>query len=322
MSSTINNLTLRSPIDYTENVALATPGANWKAPLSSFVRNKLTANANFFVAVTGNDSNPGTALLPWATPQHAYDFITSTFDFGGFAVAVTIGAGTYTDVAAVTRPSGGSAILTIDTPWPGGGFLGFVGDIVTPSNVVFNVNTHVSFGCLVLAGSFPIPGAVSIDGIKVEGSTLGAFGIGNLMSGYTFQIGNVAGTGNFEFGAFTGGGGNGAHILVSAPGAEVEINNNYTISGGAGSHILSQSICIFYNGSGTGTLTGTPNFTDAFITVRNNSIVWLDGEYFSGSATGKQFDISTNSLINTDLAGPTVIPGNVAGTIETGGVLA
>ena len=60
-TTTLNEVT-RSPVDYTEYVRLATPGVNWKAQLSSFVRRLLTSATAFYVSATGSDSNPGTSL--------------------------------------------------------------------------------------------------------------------------------------------------------------------------------------------------------------------------------------------------------------------
>lgn len=58
-------------------------------------RTILTANTNFYVAVGGSDSNPGTLAAPWATIQHAFNFISSLIDFGSMVVTINLSAGTF-----------------------------------------------------------------------------------------------------------------------------------------------------------------------------------------------------------------------------------
>jgi hypothetical protein len=45
----------------------------------------------------------------------------------------------------------------------------------------------------------------------------------------------------------------------------------------------------------------------------------FNGSTFSGSATGKRYDVSTNAVIQTAGAGGNLLPGNSAGTTATGG---
>jgi len=73
--------------------------------------------------------------------------------------------------------------------------------------------------------------------------------------------------------------------------------------------------CIFMNGDIT--LSGTRAFT-TFALASANAYIEAIGS-ITGSATGKRYDVSGNSVINTEGAGATFLPGNVAGTTATGG---
>ncbi|MHC5542321.1 hypothetical protein ACYOEI_29205, partial [Singulisphaera rosea] len=105
----------------------ANDGVNWTLFDASAQRIKLTANATYYVATTGNDSNPGTSGSPWLTVQHAVDYALNTVDSGGFNVTISVANGTYTGAASITKPMVGGGLLIIQ------------GNVGTPANVFFNV---------------------------------------------------------------------------------------------------------------------------------------------------------------------------------------
>ena len=47
------------------------------------IRTRLSTSTNYYVATTGNDSNPGTIGSPWLTLQHALNYIINSIDLGG-----------------------------------------------------------------------------------------------------------------------------------------------------------------------------------------------------------------------------------------------
>ena len=67
------------------------------------------------------------------------------------------------------------------------------------------------------------------------------------------------------------------------------------------------------------TLTGTPNFSVAFADADLNAGMNIGGNTFTGSGTGKRYEVTLNSSMNVSGAGATYLPGNVSGTTATGG---
>ena len=93
------------------------------------------SNLDFYVATTGSDSNPGTALLPFATIQHAVH-VAQQYDYQLlYFPTIHVAAGSYTE--NVQLPSLVS-VNSISQPFhpPNSGFI--VGDTTTPTNVVLN----------------------------------------------------------------------------------------------------------------------------------------------------------------------------------------
>lgn len=80
--------------------------------LGAPIREVLAANVDFYVSTTGSDSNPGTSGSPWATLQHAFDWIAANIDMGAFNVIVQLADGTYDGFTQATSPIG-SGILQV-----------------------------------------------------------------------------------------------------------------------------------------------------------------------------------------------------------------
>ena len=68
----------------------------------------------------------------------------------------------------------------------------------------------------------------------------------------------------------------------------------------------------------TVTLSGAPAFTIAFSYAEGLGAIRATGMTFSGSATGKRYELSGGSLVQT-FGGASYLPGDVAGTTATGG---
>src|SRR5690606_36421850 len=102
-------------------------------------------------------------------------------------------------------------------------------------------------------------------------------------------------------------------------GGVVSAIGNYTISGGALIHWVSLSGILRSQGR-TITLTGTPAFSGSFAQAGALGIMYINGNTFSGAATGKRYDVLENSAIKVAGAGATYLPGNAAGTETLGGI--
>lgn len=248
------------------------------------VRDVLTADRTYYVRTDGSDSNTGlanTAAGAKLTIQGALDAIAQ-IDFNGYVVTVQIGSGTYTaDVLVpVTVGQADQYALVIK------------GDTTTPSNVVLNgyLSAYVGAFC-------------SAEGIKFTTGGLYA------SSGY------IELTGQCEFGAC------GSYHMSANNGGEIYIGAvNYTISGSAPYHCYCYAGGKFVQGAGgTVTLTGTPAFSGSFLLMDELSLAEIYTVTYSGSATGKRYEATLNSVINTYGGGATYLPGNAAGSTATGG---
>lgn len=286
------NESVRSPIDGTESVRLATAGANWRATLASIFsglgREKLTAARTYYVRSDGSNSNTGRvdsaggAFLTW---QFAYDYVCSNLDFGGQAVTIQHGS----EAGTTTFTTG----ILMTQSWIGGGTLYIVGNgsttVITDTISIWNLSSNIL-------------GAFILQSIKLAGSLAG---VTNTAVGI-IQIGT-----NVEFGAST------YHMLVQAYSAIIKIVGNYTISGSASAHYVVSGGQIIASNL-TATLTGTPAFSLSFADARSG-LITSTGMTFTGAATGPRYFADLNGVIDVGGSGANYFPGNSAGSTATGG---
>ena len=263
-----------------------TGGANW-LPMG---RIKLGANTTFYVATTGNDSTGnGTSGAPWLTKQHAYNVLQANYDLNNFQATVQIADGSYTDVLVAFGPLLGQNSSVI-----------FSGDAVTPDNCLTTAPSG-SAGCYSIGGG----AAVQIQGQKLVATA----GNGNAI---TTGGGGLAYFLNCDFGACAT-----AHLFAGDY-SQIVCIGNYTISGGAVNHAISQGTILINDGTLT-TLVGTPAFSDAYARASECGVVDFRSATFSGAATGPRYDVNTNGVINTGGGGASFLPGNSSGVSATGG---
>jgi hypothetical protein len=254
-------------------------------------RIRMAANTSFFVSTTGSDSaNTGlTAASPFATIQHALNYIANNVDLAGLIATIQLADGTYSAGVLMTQPfvGGGPANVVIN------------GNSVTPTNVVLST----SGVCLQATGSGV---GFSVQNLKMTSSAAHCILI-------QFAATILCGAG-LVFGTAT----SGFHITSNTNG-QIFIQNSYAITGGAQAHIFTQLSASSYESSGiTVTLTGTPAFSVAFAEVIDGSLI-AQGVTFSGSATGVRYLASLNGTINTNGGGANYFPGNSAGSTASGG---
>jgi hypothetical protein len=103
--------------------------------------------------------------------------------------------------------------------------------------------------------------------------------------------------------------------------ARVTCWNNYSITGGALSHIWLDAMGFFLAFFSVATLTGTPAFGQAFITCQAASQIHYGSSSYSGPAIGKRYIISGLAGVINNEGGQveTFFPGNAAGTISDEG---
>lgn len=272
-------------------------GSNYRT-VSAPARAKVapTTTVTIYVQATGSDANPGVlSSSPKSTRQAIYDEVYQRYDIGAARMVVQH-TGNFTDNTAVLRgrPPGlgndGAATPYAHT-------LHFLGDTTTPSNCTitstnncFSATNNTSF---------------HVDGfrfISTNGHALSA------------SFGSVLGVGSVNFGACP----NGNHFDATFGGG-FHFDNNYTISGNAQAHKAAASGGYIQNqgGSLTCTLTGTPAFANAFMSVQSNGLIVDQTTTYTGAATGTRFAVGPyggafNLAYGTDPN--TLLPGSVNGT--------
>jgi hypothetical protein len=308
-NTTTLNETLRSPVDYTEFVRLATTGANWKASLSSITRQRLFGSGAFYVATTGNDSNPGTIGSPWLTLQHAMNFI-SAIDGGGNNVVVNIGAGSF---------AGFGIKDTI-----GIGVLQFIGAGSTNTTITSGPNDGVfNFGECISNYAGTQTALIGVDKVTFDNSGAPEVAIVIALPGANFNLGNAITFVAADIG-FKGGEVNTIGYIegvfqcqfVAIAGAY-----NITMTGGSIGYIFFfQEGATFFD-SGTWTLSGAADtILNATATLENGASYVSSGASYSGSVVGQRYAGITNSSFgggDFGRLGPTFFPGTIAGTLDT-----
>lgn len=268
-----------------------TDQTNWTflCDLSAF-RLRLTGNANYYVATTGNDSNNGSIGSPWLTIQHAVSVIQNAVDLSGFTININVADGTYT---------GGVQIIG---PFTGSGVVNLIGNTTTPANCVISTTAanciDCSQGTLLNVQGFKLTAATSGDCVRAS------------------RLATINVYGNMEYSAVNNA--NSQHIYAF-DGGIIYANANYKITGTAASHYKAAQNSLVESQSNTVTITGTPAFAFAFAFSSNLGDIATSGQTYSGSATGQRYQVQANSIINTNAGGATYLPGNSAGSSTSGG---
>lgn len=260
-------------------------------PLAEDFREKLDAARTYYVRTDGSNSNNGfanTAGGAFLTIQKAVDTV-SGLDTNGQIVTIQIADGTYTGAVTLKNVAGFSTA----------GDLVIKGNNATPANVVISTTSASAF----TADSLSV--AWDIKDLKIQTTTSGSCIV--ISNGATVRWGNL------NFGASAG-----AHIYASPNGKAVCLSN-YAISGGATVHWQATDLSYIFCVAKTVTITGTPAFSAAFAYCYQLSDIPCYSCTFSGSATGKRYDIATNGVVFTNGAATTYLPGGTAGTTATGG---
>lgn len=286
-----NTLTRTTVLSSSNSDAAVTFGAGTKrvfvtmtALQGASVREKLTADRTYYVRTDGSDSNDGlanTSGSAFLTIQKGLD-TAAKLDTNGYSVTVKVMDGTWTQ--ALTIP-----------PCIGGGKFILEGNTTTPANC------HLSVTGTAISVAHDLA-YVNVRGLKITGSTYGIF---------------VLPAGRVEYQAVEFGASSSQHIFVAYRGY-IEATGNYSIVGGAASHIITTAGAYSRINSRTITLTGAPVFT-TFAQSSGGGSAFMQGDTFSGTATGKRYDVTMNAILDAAGGGATYLPGNVAGTTATGG---
>jgi len=266
----------------------------------------LTQNLTFYVNyATGSDANDGAAAVlaaghgPFKTLQKAADVI-GTFNLNGYNVTVNV----------ADSPSYSSVRLPASA---GNGSINWIGNAANPGNVVITGTNTIA---VMVAGVNN-----AMNGFKVQ--TTGGTGQIDTRAGIHAQGSVAASFTNFEWGACAG-----PHNFIYG-GAYVRLGGTIKISGSTQNHTYGLGCfvnCIYgakldFIGVAASpwTLVGVPNFPTAFVLTDSVGVAMMSYSTLTGTATGKKYQATYNSVIGAVGGGINYLPGDVAGTVATGG---
>lgn len=268
--------------------------------LNTALRTVLTQDATFYVAPGGVDA-PGNGLSivsPAATIQYIIDLLQAGYDLNWRTATIQLANGSYNQSTSHIGSIPGlqaAARLVIQ------------GNMASPNLVTWvgNPCLNCSNGALVSVQGMTLQSAASQ---CVIAQTHSRVLVSNVIFGTTLN----------------------SHMLA-ARGASIQVNGNYTIAGGGASHLTCfEAGEIFCDpppgnyttagiGSPTVTLTGTPNFSNAFALCNATSIMKIGAVFAGTGATGVRYKVNYNSVVNTQGQGANYLPGDQAGVLTQGG---
>lgn len=257
-------------------------GSAWRAIV---IRDILSADRDYYVRTDGNDNNSGlvnTAGGALRTIQAAINKCYSV-EQNGFSININVGSGTHTSGVSVSARFSGTVSL--------------IGDTVTPANVILSTTN---------AQGITLSGA----GVMLQ---LRGFDMRTITAGQCLFVTNQAQLridGLMIFGACAAN-----HMYASNDGV-ITVVSNYTINGAPQAHHLSEFRGTINCNNLTITISGTPAWADTFARCRNQSLMQINNNTYSGSATGSRFNVATLSNIYVNGGGATYLPGNALGTTD------
>lgn len=242
--------------------------------LQSF--NRVYNPANYYVATTGNDANPGTLASPFLTLQGAWDWIAQNVDAKSGNIVINLAAGSYAGFTANGMPVQAASITIL-------------GDIAAPASYIINSAITAQGGA-----QFFLKG--------IKGTSASNF----LLVREFSKVGILQGC---QFGAIT-------NSCFNAQGGTIEIFSDYIINGSQQYHYFASARGLIKNQGLTITISGTPAFT-VFAKAQNQAGVFIQSNTYSGSATGKRFEVNTQAQVDTNTAAAAnTLPGNAVGSAD------
>lgn len=254
----------------------------------SIARQRLIANTQFWIdPQSGNDNNDGlTGGTAWATLQKFADFACKRCDTAGFSLT-----------AQLFRATNAVSAL-FDGPILGGGNVVINGNVGAPTSI----GLSRAGGDLIVVQD---QAHIQVQGLGV--TTTGSGGCLVARQGGIIDIDRV------DFGACAG-----SHMDASSSGS-IGLNGNYSISGGAVSHIHANNQGAVNGGSRTVTVNNNPAFSAYYAGV-SSGIVQMLGFTFVGTATGPRFSAGRAGQVRTDTENPLHLPGSQPGLALKSGV--
>lgn len=254
-------------------------------------RELLTADRTYYVDTDlGDDGNDGlsSGAGAFATIQAAVD-AAALLDVGIYDVTISVRLHeTYTQQTQI-KSTVGAGVVTIEA------------DAAGATNLLHHTGSSSTDGCI-HTGELDIKGTWRLRGFEFRTTTNGRC-VQVQGAGHTLLLDGC------EFGACA------REHVRAYNGAVVTFEGDYTISGSARQHWECSNHATIDCTALTITLTGTPNFSTAFVRTANMGVIVANTLTFSGSATGQRFiTLPGVSVIYTAGAGTSYFPGNSGGS--------
>ncbi len=303
-------------------------------------RTRVPSDSEFWVSLSGNDTNPGTQPLPWRTLQYAWDRILWDYDFGPPAGRADPFPGPIVHVGNTTTTTDYEGVLCRGEPVGLAGMVLFEADAaqghawdcaVVPSVLSRGLGNcfYADNGARIAVSGFYVANPNGL------GDCLGTGGGGSILSlerkGSLFDIVASPGAPAPAYGHMTAA--SGAELLIGR-GATSTTPYAYSIVHGGGGqyHITAGDYGrIYYCTNGTPGLVsvylyGTPAFTAGFACapggfINGEAIAWQGVSGGSGStlASGPVGLAVRNGIVDGGAGNPSYWPGTLPPTIGTGG---
>lgn len=290
-------------------------------------RTILTGDLVVNVPLPGDTGN-GSYNNPYSI-QPAIDDLFANYDFAGHNVTIKLQAGIlgssnpyifYKGFVLSGRMVGqsGLGIPLLNMPGEPPFVIGRKGRL----SIVGSENPGHPHGAFI----YPMPGEAACVSIS-EGAAIAISGVGmdsgrvrqdciDVFDGAFLDLKNIV---------FGNAGAAFSNHISAAFGAKVQISGHIMVSGPSASFAtVGNNSCLYWNNNGEAgltlpfTLTSTPYFRDAFLQV-DNGIAYAHAVAFNGAAAGKRWSVMRNGVISTNSPDPNYLPGNVAGSGQSGG---
>jgi hypothetical protein len=265
------------------------------------IRELLTAARTYYVATTGSDSNDGLSVgTPFATIQHAVNFVSTEIDLQGYEVTIQVSTGVYNENVTLKSLVGGNGKL--------------LGDTTTPTNVVIKAPA---------LSTYCVHNEVVGNQWAIKGFSLDASNLNNYASALSLDRNSVTQIAFLDFKAIDS-----TVILINVENSATLFDSDssdYTIHGAAWNMFI-----FVYTGANVNfqfnslTINDTPTMNTMVSAAIRSSVVFFANSAITGTVTGKRYSVSELSIIDTFGSGVNYIPGTVAGTADgtTGGFYA
>lgn len=286
-----------------QSFVLIRNGASWNYLIRPPLRWPVSSQTVFVDSGAGSDTNDclvaGAGAC--ATSAQAMTNISSSFDNQG-SIKIKWGC---------AGPPCTYTTNFIAQGYVGSGTMVLEGDTVTPDNVVMSCAAGCGGGAqfAIQCTNSNLTGVWTIQGFKTASAGAGVHGMINACPATNLFFNTM------DFGTLNAA----SHVACNAPGASVQSNGTYTISGAATHFGDIEDGCVAHFVSGVGTVTGTPAFT-SFLFAHGLAVIGTTASNFSGGATGVRCASDFNSVIDTAATSGS-LPGNSACTSAFGGIV-